>query len=422
MGQVIFKDQVGIILYSYNNPYMSVFNQEEKNLILIQAMDYFSAALAGIFVTVYFFSHSDLKTTIFYNLIVYITLLFFYVASGWTLKKVSSALLIRISLFSSALFYLALFLLKEQSVKFIFPLGLLSGFSAGNYWAGFNLNQYLFTNKEKRVEYFGSVTGIINLLSAFAPFIGGAIISLFASFSMFGREAGYSFLFFLVFMLLMIKVFLVGKLPSHEIPNFSYQHIIFHKRSRIWKLILWQQIFLGLYDTSLLTVTSILFFLILKNEFNLGGVQTIAYILGAIGSTISIKVLNKNKNFYWVGSLGLAIGIGLFALLKNWYGIIFFIIVTGFCAPFLNNWLSSVYFKTLDEVDIHWTEKYHLMLERDIALGIPRILSFLFLFLFLQFGNQIKLAQLWLYLLPFIPLILGLLLNKMSYEPKKDLI
>ncbi len=401
---------------------MSVFNQEEKNLMLIQAIDYFSAALAGIFVTVYFFSHSDIKTTVFYNLIVYITLLFFYVASGWTLKKVSSAFLIRMSLFSSALFYLALFLLKEQSVRFIIPLGLLSGFGAGNYWAGFNLNQYVFTNKEKRVEYFGSMTGIINFLSAFAPLIGGAIISVFTSFALFGRETGYSVLFFLVFMLLMVMVFLVGKLPSHGIPNFSYKHIIFHKRSKTWKLILWQQIFLGLYDTSLGVVVSILFFIILKNEFNLGGTQTIAYMLGTLGSLLSIKVLNKNKNSYWVGSLGLAVGIGLFALLKNWYGIMFFIIITGFCAPFLNNWLSTVYFKALDEVNVHWTEKYHLMLERDIALGIPRILSLLFLFIFIQFGNQVKLAQFWLYLLPLVPIILGLLLDKINYESPRDII
>ena len=397
---------------------MAEFNREEKNLILIQAINYFSAALAGIFVTVYFFNYSDLKTTIFYNLITYISLLFFYVASGWTLKKVSSAFLIRIGLFSSALLYFTLFFLKEQSVKFIVPLGLLSGFSAGNYWAGFNLNQYVFTNKEKRVEYFGSVTGITNFLSALAPSIGGAIISLTMMFTVFGREAGYNLLFFLVFVLLMAMFFLIGKLPSHGMPNFSYNHIIFHKRSGSWKLILWQQFVLGLYDTSLGIVTSILFFLILKNEFNLGGTQTIAYILGTLGSMLSIKVLNKNKKFYWIGSLGLAIGIGLFALLKNLYGIIFFIVITGFCAPFLNNWLSTIYFKAMDEIDIHWTEKYHLMLERDIALGIPRILSLIFIFVFIQFGNQVKLAHFSLYILLFMPLIIGVLLNKIGVMNK----
>ena len=395
------------------------FTQEEKNLMLIQALNYFSAALAGIFVTIYFFNLSDLKTTIFYNFISYVTLLFFYVASGWALKKVSSAFLIRMSLFTSSLFYLALFILKGQSIRFIIPLGILSGFSAGNYWAGYNLNQYLFTNKEKRMEYFGSITGIINFLSAVAPLIGGLIISIMKSYESFGAETGYNALFFLVFLILMLMFFIAGKLPSHGAPNFSYSHIFYHKRARNWKLILLQQFFLGLYDTSLGIITGILFFLILKNEFDLGGTQTIAYLLGAIGSLISIKLLNKNKNFYWIGCLGLTIGISLFALFNNLFGILFFIIITGLSAPFLNNWLSTLYFKILDEFNVHWSEKYHMMLERDIAIGIPRILSLLFILLFLQNGNEVILATYLLYFLALFPLIIGFLLNRMAYKTEK---
>lgn len=399
---------------------MSEFNRDEKNLILIQGISYFSSGLAGIFVSVYFFSHSDLKTTIFFNLLLYVSLLFFYVSSGWTLKKVPSAFLIRTGLFASALFYLALFILKEESVKYIIPLGLLSGFSSGNYWAGFNLNQYIFTNKKRRVEYFGSVTGIINFLSSLAPFIGGSIISFGILFNLFDRDTGYSILFLFVFILLLTVALLAGKLPSHEIPNFSFSHVLFHKRLSSWKLILWQQFFLGIYDTSLKSVTGILFFLILKNEFNLGGTQTIAYILGTLGSFISIKALKKNQNYYWLGSLGMAAGIGFFALTQNLSGIIFYILLTGFCAAFLDNWLSTVYFKNLDAVKTHWTEKYHLMIERDLALGIARILSFLFLFIFMQFGSQIKFAQSSLYFLLFIPLILGVLLNKNNFELKNE--
>lgn len=115
---------------------IATFNSEEKNLITIQALDYFSGALAGIFVTVYFYSSSDIKTTMLYNVIMFSSLLFFYVASGWSLKKVSSAFLIKAGLVAGALFYFLLFILREQSVKFIIPLGILSGFGAGNYWAG----------------------------------------------------------------------------------------------------------------------------------------------------------------------------------------------------------------------------------------------------------------------------------------------
>ncbi|MDO8609700.1 MAG: MFS transporter [bacterium] len=395
---------------------MSIFNREENNLIVIQGLDYFSASLAGIFITIYFFKNSDLKTTMFFSFISFTSTLFFYVASGWILKKISSALLIRISLIGSAIFYLTLFFLKQQSLHYLIPLGILAGFNTGNYWAGLNINQYLYTNKEKRIEYFGFVTGIINLLSAIAPLIGGFIIFSFKSFNFMGPESGYSILFFLVFLILIFMIIFAGKLPNHELINFSFKDIIFHKRSNNWKLILWQNFFLGLYDSSILAITGILFYLILKNEFSLGGTQTIAFILGTLGSMISIKLLNKNKYFYWIGSLGLAIGIGTFALLNNLNGIIVFIIVTGFCAPFLNNWLSTLYFKTMDEINVHGTEKYHLMLERDIALGIPRILSFLLLFLFLQFGNQVLLAKYSLYVVVLFPLIIGFLLNKMKKE------
>lgn len=396
---------------------MSTFNFEEKNLMLIQAMDYFSAGLAGIFVTVYFFNNSDIKTTMLFNIVMYSALLFFYIASGWSLKRVSSAFLIRIGLLSAAIFYFLLFVLREESIKYVIPLGILSGFGNGNYWVGLNLNQYIFTNKEKRVEYFGSTVAITNVLSAAAPLIGGAIILLTKSHSFFGFEAGYSLLFFIVFLIVGFMTIFVGKLPSHEIPNFSYRQIISHKRSKIWKLILWQQVVKGLYDSSMGVVIGILFFLIVKNEFALGTTQTIVYFLGTIGSLISIRLLNKNNVYFWVGCLGLTLGIGLFASLQNWYGVIFFVIIAGFCSPFLDNWMSTVYFKTMDEIDSSWKEKYHLMLERDIALGISRIISFIFLFIFLEFGDQVLLARTWLYFLPFLPLFLGLLLSRMKTVP-----
>jgi len=384
---------------------------DERNLIILQAMDYFAGSLAGIFVTVFFFSNSDFKTTARFNFWMLVFLLFFYVLSGWTLKKISSALLIRISLVAGALFYLLMFILRGKSVIYIFPLAFLMGFSTGNYWAGYNLNQYILTNKETRVKYFGLVTGIINILQAIAPAIGGAIVLLGKSTSFMGNDAGYAWLFFIVFLINVLMIVFVGRLPSHEIPSFSYRHILDHKRSREWKLVLSQQALLGLYDVSSGVVIGILVYLIVKNEFLLGGSQFLGFLLGALGSIISVRLLKK-KLFYWVGVLGLICGTVLFALWQNPIGVLTFVIITGFTAPFLNNWLSTVYFHALDNVKVSWREKYHFMLERDIALGVPRILSFLLLFIFLQMGNQVKLARISLYFLPLLPLGIGLLLRE----------
>ena len=304
-----------------------------------------------------------------------------------------------------------MFILRGKSVSYIFPLAFLMGFSTGNYWAGYNLNQYILTNKETRVKYFGLVTGIINILQAIAPAIGGAIVLLGKSTSFMGNDAGYAWLFFIVFLINVLMIVFVGRLPSHEIPSFSYRHILDHKRSREWKLVLSQQALLGLYDVSSGVVIGILVYLIVKNEFLLGGSQFLGFLLGALGSIISVRLLKK-KLFYWVGVLGLICGTVLFALWQNPIGVLTFVIITGFTAPFLNNWLSTVYFHALDNVKVSWREKYHFMLERDIALGVPRILSFLLLFIFLQMGNQVKLARISLYFLPLLPLGIGLLLRE----------
>ena len=391
---------------------MARLSNSERNLIIVQGFVFFASSLASIFVTVFLFQHSDLKTTLLFKLVSLSTLLFFYVVSGWTLKKIQSGLVIKLTLLSAALFYFLLFVLRDKAVNFIIPLALLDGFGAGNYWAAFNFNQYLFTRKRKRIKYFGSLTAVINFTQAIAPLIGGLVISLGKSHSLFNRDAGYTVLFFLVFVLWMVSIVVIGKLPRHEMFLFSFSDLIKHQRSKRWKLVLWQNAFLGLYDISLGTISSILIYIIVKQELILGITRTALYLLGAIGSLLAIRTLKRKSGSYWIGSFGLASGIGLFAFNQNLFGLLFFVIITGITSPFLNTWLSTINLQAIDDEPKHWKQKYHLLIERDIALGIPRIISFLFLYFFIQGGDQVQLAKDWLYLLPILPIVIGLLLKK----------
>lgn len=391
---------------------MPEFNTEEKNLMLIQSLTFFASALAGIFVTVFFFANSNFQTTVIFNLATYASLLFFYLFGAWLMRYVSSALLMNIGVVTAAVFYLLMFVLKSQAVLYAIPLGLFWGFSAGFYWVGYNLNQYIFTNKGMRVEYFGSINGILNLLQSAAPLLGGLIISIGSKFSVFNIDPGYASLFFLVFLFLMVTVLVVGKLPSHEIPNFSFRDILFHRRSKVWVNILCQQAVMGFYDVALGTVASVLLFLIVKNEVVLGTTQTVGFFLAAVGSLLSIRILKKNGKYFWLGVAGLVIGNGMFALWQNWTGVFFYIILTGLFAPFLNNWFGTVFYHAVDAVPGTWENKFHFLIERDIALGIPRILSYILLWIFLGFGDQVTIAKTWLYITPVMPLILGLLLSR----------
>lgn len=379
-------------------------DHNERNLILIQAFDYFTASLASIFVPIFLFANSDFKTTIFYSIVSLSALLFAYILSGFTLAYVASGTILRITVLCSALFYFLLFYLRGSAIHYLIPLAVFNGFTRGNYWAAFNLNQYVHTSKDKRVMYFGSANALVNALQAVGPLVGGAIIT-------YVQPHGYAVLFFLVSLILGGTAFLVGKLPQHEGIVFNVRELLTHRRSRAWKYVLCAHAVLGMFDVALGMMTGVLIYLIVKQEVIVGATQTSAFVLGAIGSMLSIPLLQRNPAFYWIGSMGLSVGIAVFGFYQNVYGLIAYTVTTGITAPFLHTWLSTIYFHAMDAGEKNWKEKYHLLIERDFALGSARILSYLLIFLYIFDADQVTRAKQWLFILPIFPLALGALLH-----------
>lgn len=394
---------------------MRNLSKEERKLLVIQFFDFLSYSLAGVFVTVFFYSHSDLKTTILYNIINMGFFTLSYALSGWVLRKISSGTLMKVSFLMAAIFYFFLFYLREQSVAYILPLGIIGGFSGGAFWSAFNLNQYILTHSGRRIDYFGWGSALVNLASALGPVVGGWLISFVAGFTR-SLTTGYAALFFLVFLIMAAAVVLIGKLPSHEMPQFSYKHLLEHKRSRRWKLVLsWQGLF-GLYDVAIGTVTGILFYIVVGKESMLGFLFTVGALLAMAGSLISIHVLKKFPKGFWIGAAGSAFAIGWFALFQNITGIWIYLIVLYLTAPFLFNAMSVEYFNAIDAGVGKWQYKYHMMLEQPILFCTMRTISYVVLFFLLQLGDEITIARLWLLILPILPLVIGVLLQKSSKE------
>lgn len=390
---------------------MKNLSPDERRLLLIQGLDILAASLAGIFVTVFFFSHGDLKITTLYNIAAFASMTFFYGLSGWALRHMSSGTMMKLSLVAGSLFYLLLFFLKDQSTTHVIPLGILSGFSGGFFWASYNLNQYILAHEGRRVSYFGWAGAVFNLANSAGPAIGGLIITIVGKTSL-GTMNGYLLLFLLVAIINIITIFVIGKLPAHDTLDFSYHHIWEHRRTKSWKLILGQNAVLGLFDIALGTVTGILFFVIVKNEADLGFIFTMASAIAIVTNLYAIPLLTKYPSAYWIGVAGSALSIVVFAFYQSPMGVWLYIIISGLTVPIFNNRISTVYFGVLDTAEGSWQQKYHLLLERDVVLGMFRTVSFIGLFIFLQFGNEIQLAKSWLYLLPVLPVVLALLLQK----------
>lgn len=388
---------------------MATLNVDERNLIIVQGLWALGDAIAGIFVTVFIFAHSDFATTLLYTGLNFSGLLVLYIISGRLMEKISSGTMVRIGLFLNALLYLSLFLLRGQAVRYLVLLGLLDGAAAGIFWSGLNLNQYAYSQHHTRVQYFGILSVVQNAMQAIGPFVGGVVITLLGKSTVIGFSSAYALLFLTTSFVYFTGALFIGKLPQHELLNFSYKKFFTHKRSAAWKSVLWQHAVFGSFDVLLGTVITVLVFTIVKGEFLLGSARTILAIITAIGSLIATRLLKRLPGAYWIGSLGIALGILGFAVMPDIRGLWVFIIIYGITVAFLPTWLLTTWFHTLDQEHLNWQKNFHVIIERDIALGVPRIISYFLLIYVIRYGDQVRLAWEALYILPVFPIVLGIL-------------
>jgi YQGE family putative transporter len=396
---------------------MAILNSDEHNLILVQGLWSLGDALAGIFVTIFIFAHSDFASALTYTGVNFCGLLFWYVCSGRLMEKISSGTMVRIGLSLNAILYLCLFLLRGDAVRYLIPLGFLDGTAAGIFWAGLNLNQYVHSQRHTRVHYFGTQSAINNGMQAAGPFIGGAIITLLGTSTILGYTSSYAALFLTTSLVYILGTVFIGKLPQHERLSFSFRKILTHKKSIAWKGVLWQHAAFGSFDALSGTVITVLVFTVVKGELLLGSARSVLAIITAIGALLATRILYKVKGGFWIGSVGVSLGILGFTAMPDIRGVWLFIFLYGITAAFLPTWLMTTWFHTLDGERMDWQQDYHIFIERECALDVPRILSYFLLIVLIRQGNQVQIAWHALYILPIFPILLGILF---SIHAKKE--
>ncbi|MEY4731789.1 MAG: hypothetical protein RL681_735 [Candidatus Parcubacteria bacterium] len=386
----------------------------ENLLIQIERLRGFTSAVANIFLNVYLFKIGGIVVVSWFNVASFVALYIAYYATGHLLKTHSSRDIIRWGLAGLGLLYVLVFLLGEGSANAVIVLGLVSGTSYGFYWAGFNLSEYLGTKSGTRHQYFGKMRMWSAMVGAFTPLIAGGIISGVGE--LISKDAGYITLFFVLAISLFYTVLQAGGLPAHRGAEFSGSHIVGNIRPRRWKLLLVQQFFGGLWDSSSAALIPVLLFLIVTQEVTLGAVGTVTAIAIGIGSYISGLALQRNSRWYVFGALMMPLGLAAFALAQNVYGIIA-LIVGRACLPFLYNVVDKTYYDVMDSLPGEWQTRYHFMIEREFALGAGRLLSFGALLLFLTPQNQVAIATQWILCIAALPLLVGVLQYIIRREP-----
>ncbi|MEK7165291.1 MAG: MFS transporter, partial [Patescibacteria group bacterium] len=267
--------------------------------------------------------------------------------------------------------------------------------------------QYLLTTAHTRSRYFGRLNFWLNIALASGPILGGLIIRLFSLVS--EPIYGYMTLFLLVAVIDFYILLLAFRLPRHVGISFSFVDILQHKRSISWKIVLVQQFIFGLWDVAFAAFSGVLIFLIVKQELYVGGVKTVSALIFAVGSIVAGKILQRYKFMILPAAYLSTLGLLLFGLFQNWWGIVAFLLLPSLVQPFVNVATSKSIYDVMDESKESWQNKYHYLIERDSVLGLARILNYVILLFIFTPENQITVAKTWILIIPLFPLLIGTL-------------
>lgn len=91
-------------------------------------------------------------------------------------KSKNRVMVLRIGIILDFIYFLAIILLKEQIVKYMYLIGILYGLEEGFYFSIYHILESDGVSNEERAKFSGSYTAIQSILSIIFPLIFGSII------------------------------------------------------------------------------------------------------------------------------------------------------------------------------------------------------------------------------------------------------
>src|SRR5439155_159694 len=171
-------------------------------------------------------------------------------------------------------------------------LGLLRGLAEGFYWSGFHLVTYDTTCERDRDRYFGAQASATWFLTALLPPAAGAVIV--AGTHVGGPYRGYELIFALAAVVLMAAMVLAGRLPSAARERLSARRVMtLVRRNPDWHWVTRARLADGFTGSLMGLVLTILTYLVLKNEQQVGNFNGLMGLLGVaiclgLGRVLSI--------------------------------------------------------------------------------------------------------------------------------------
>lgn len=150
--------------------YKILFSLRLLKSILINFVD--------VFLVLYFInvSNNNILPLGIYKLVAMVTVWIVILLSRNLCKSKNRVWLMRIGIVMYFLYFLAIILLKEKVIKYIYLIGLLYGLEEGFYYSVYNTIESDGIENKDREKYLGTFNGVKNIVSIIFPLFFGSLI------------------------------------------------------------------------------------------------------------------------------------------------------------------------------------------------------------------------------------------------------
>jgi len=364
-------------------------------MVLVHGAYNASNLLAGTFLSIFLWRAShDLAPIAIYSGLSALMIPAAFVANGLVWRRMGAGASIRLGLFGNGFSYLLILLLGSAAPHWVVVLGLLRGVSEGFYWSGFHLVTYDTTSDRDRDRYFGAQATASLLLTATLPPAAGAIIV--AGTHVGGTDRGYQLVFALSAVVLMAAMVLAGQLPSSARQRLSLRRVAtLARRNPDWRWVTRARLADGFTGSLIGLVLTILMFLVLKNEQEVGNLNG---LMGLLGVAISLGLAAFMKPQHriacaLVGGALLVLSTFLLPLYLTAWAIVGFGLLRAIGGPLHGNALAPVALQVIDRDPAPQVMRYDYIVHQELCLGIGRVLSIGCFLLLAGPMNQMLLAR-----------------------------
>ena len=381
-----------------------------------------SNLLAGTFLSIFLWRAShDLTPIAVYSGLSALMIPLAFLANGLLWRRLGAGGLIRLGLGGNGLAYLLVLVLGNQAPHWVIVLGLLRGIAEGFYWSGFHLVTYDSTSDQDRDRYFGVQATTNAFLTATLPPLAGTIIV--AGSRMQTPYGGYELVFGLAAVMLIAAMALAGRLPSAARPRLSIERVIrLVKRNPDWQWVTRARLADGFTGSLIGLVLTILTFLVLNNEQQVGNFNGLIGLLG-VGMSLALATVMKPQHrtiYALVGGALLVLSTLVLPLYLTGWALLAFGLLRAIGGPLHGNALAPMALQVIDRDPTPRAMRYDYIVHSELCLGVGRVLSIGCFLLLATPGNQMLVARIVVVIAGAAPMLIWAAFARVSQRPSVD--